>query len=80
MKLVILTPDKEVYQGEVSSVTLPGQDGKFQILKGHAPMVAALSSGAVVYQESNTTKTVAITSGFVEVIHNEITVLAQGLL
>ena len=40
MQLEIITPDKKVFSGEVSVVTLPGTDGSFQILKDHAPIVS----------------------------------------
>jgi len=36
----ILTPESNVYSGEVVSVTLPGLDGAFQVLKNHAPITS----------------------------------------
>jgi len=79
MKLLILTPDKELFSGEVNGVTLPGQDGKFQILKGHAPLVASLTEGTVSYDVNGKAEQVTIASGFVEVLNNEVAVLAQGV-
>ena len=48
MNITILTPDKEIFQGAIVSVKVPGTAGQFQVLKGHAPIVSSLSSGEVV--------------------------------
>ena len=47
MNISILTPDKEIFQGAISSVKVPGTLGQFQVLKGHAPIVSSLSAGNV---------------------------------
>jgi len=48
MNLEILTPDKKVYEGEVTAVTVPGTLGSFQILKDHAPIISTLEDGEVI--------------------------------
>lgn len=47
MQLEIITPEAKVFSGEVEAVQLPGLDGLFQVLKGHAPIISALSKGHV---------------------------------
>ncbi len=47
MLLEVITPDETLFKGNVSHVVLPGLDGSFGILKGHAPMVSALAKGTV---------------------------------
>jgi F-type H+-transporting ATPase subunit epsilon len=47
MHLEILTPETKVFSGEVEAVQLPGLDGSFQVLKGHAPIISALTNGKV---------------------------------
>jgi F-type H+-transporting ATPase subunit epsilon len=47
MILEIVSPESKLFQGEVTSVTLPGVDGSFQILNHHAPIVATLKQGEV---------------------------------
>ena len=47
MQISVLTPDRTVFTGEISSVTLPGVEGSFQLLNNHAPLVSALSGGRV---------------------------------
>lgn len=47
MYLEIITPESNIYAGEAVSVQLPGLDGSFQILNGHAPIISALQTGSV---------------------------------
>ncbi len=47
MNIKILTPEFVVFDGEVSSVLLPGKNGDFHIMKDHAAIVASLISGKV---------------------------------
>jgi F-type H+-transporting ATPase subunit epsilon len=47
MLVEIITPEVNVYAGEAVSVQLPGLDGSFQILNGHAPIISALQNGKV---------------------------------
>lgn len=43
--LEVRTPDKEIFNGEIDQVILPGKDGMFGILKNHAPLIASLQKG-----------------------------------
>lgn len=80
MELVVLTPEKEIFKGKVTSVQLPGVDGKFEVLSGHAPIVASLAKGTVrVLAESGERKIFTIAKGFVEVINDEVSMLVQGV-
>lgn len=80
MNLTALTPEKQIYQGSIKSVKVPGSGGQFEILKDHAPIVAALSEGEVriISQEGKTTK-FQIKKGFVEVLNNEVSLLIQAM-
>ena len=48
MELQIVSPEAELFSGEVESVIIPGKSGSFQILNNHAPIVSTLVSGDVV--------------------------------
>lgn len=51
MHLDIITPEKNVYSGEVDMVNLPGSDGSFGVMKDHAPIISTLKKGTIkVYQ------------------------------
>jgi F-type H+-transporting ATPase subunit epsilon len=80
MNLVILSPDKEIFSGEVKSVAVPGTDGGFQMLNNHAPIVSSLEKGEVKVVKANGDKiTYTITGGFVEMLNNEVSLLVSGV-
>jgi len=75
MKLEILTPEKRLFNGEVDSVMLPGTLGPFHVLPNHAPIISSLvEGGKVTCFTGNQKESFAITGGFVEVLHNHVTV------
>ena len=79
MTLEILTPDKKVFEGEVTSVTVPGTMGSFQILNDHAPIISTLEDGPVIIKGNTHVQTFNIKGGVVEVLKNKIIVLAEGV-
>jgi len=80
MLLLALTPEKELFNGDIQSVKVPGTTGQFEILNGHAPIVAALGEGEVRVLDANGGKsTFNIKKGFVEVLNNEVSLLIQSL-
>ncbi len=80
MHLEILTPEKKIFEGEVTIATLPGADGSFQVLDNHAPLVSLLKEGIIEYKDKTATHTVRITGGVAEVLSNRVMVLADGTL
>jgi F-type H+-transporting ATPase subunit epsilon len=81
MNLEILTPDKKVFEGEVTSVTVPGTMGSFEILNHHAPIISTLEDGKLIVRGGSSGKenTFLIQGGVVEVSHNKVIVLAEGI-
>lgn len=79
MTLEILTPDKTVFTGEVTSVTVPGTLGSFEVLKDHAPIISTLEDGKVVIRTGKDSQSMFIKGGVIEVINNKIIVLAEGI-
>ncbi|MDF1673313.1 MAG: ATP synthase F1 subunit epsilon [Vicingaceae bacterium] len=77
MQLDIITPEKNVYSGEVEMVNLPGSDGSFGILKDHAPLVSTLKAGEIKVVENGSEKLFSVKGGVVEVNSNKIIVLAE---
>ncbi|PRY55077.1 ATP synthase F1 subcomplex epsilon subunit [Arcticibacter pallidicorallinus] len=80
MTLEILTPDKAVFQGEVTSVTVPGVLGSFEVLNNHAPIISILDDGKVIIRNGKAEESIQIKGGVVEVLNNKITVLAEGVV
>ena len=80
MHLSVLTPDVEYFKGEITSIKVPGAAGQFQVLKNHAPIVSALVDGAVeVKTADGKLMKFTIKAGFIEVLHNKIALLVQGI-
>lgn len=78
MRVEILSPEKQLYEGEAESVILPGADGKFGILNNHAPIIAALQAGEVKVSEAGGAQhTFTIGGGVVEVAKNKVVVLGD---
>lgn len=80
MQLEILTPEKKVFEGEVTIVTFPGVNGSFQVMDNHAPLISLLNEGVVEYKSNkDTSAKVRILGGVVEVLNNKVIVLATGI-
>ncbi len=80
MNLEIVTPDSKVFEGEITSIALPGIDGSFQILNNHAPIVSALGKGRMtVVDSANETQEYTISGGVVEMNNNKVIVLAESI-
>ena len=78
MILEIITPEKEVFKGEVNSVKFPGTSGDFEILNDHAPIISTLTNGNIrVITADNTTENFSINGGVIEMQQNKIIVLAD---
>ena len=79
MKLTVLTPGKEIYNGVVTSVKVPGTSGEFEVKKGHAAIVSSLQKGKVkLVSDSGETLSFTIENGFLEVLRDEVSLLVQG--
>jgi F-type H+-transporting ATPase subunit epsilon len=82
MNLEILTPEKKLFSDEVYGVQMPGISGSFEVLEKHAPLVSALKAGRVkvLKDKQNHFAYFDIQGGFVEVINNRVTLLAEGAI
>ena len=78
MTLEIITPEKQLFNGEVTSVKFPGTTGEFEILNNHAPIISTLSEGEIrVITSGNNTEKFLINGGVIEMQNNKIIVLAE---
>jgi F-type H+-transporting ATPase subunit epsilon len=77
MQLEIITPEENIYSGEVEMINLPGSDGFFGLLDGHAPLVSTLKAGSINITENGEEKTFTVKGGVVEVNNNKVIVLAE---
>ncbi len=79
MHLEIITPDRKIYSGEVTSVSVPGTLGRFEMLKDHAPIISTLLNGKVRVKDREGVKTFDVKGGVVENLKNKIVILAEGV-
>ena len=78
MTLEIITPEKEVFKGKVSSVKFPGTNGGFEVLNNHTPIISTLTNGNIrIITSDNTTENFEINGGVIEMQNNKIIVLAD---
>jgi F-type H+-transporting ATPase subunit epsilon len=76
LTLHIVSPDVAISH-EVDEVSLPGVEGDFGVLPGHTPFFTALRTGAMWYRQGTEKHTLLVSIGFVEVLPDKVSVLAQ---
>ena len=77
LTLEIVTPDRALLREEVDEVVVPGSQGEFGVLPGHTPLLSTLKIGELWYRQGQEKHYLAIAFGFVEVLPDRVTVLAQ---
>lgn len=76
--LEIVTPERVVYSGQVTSLQVPGSEGSFGVLTGHMPLLTSLQMGALRFAEEGGGEVqMAVSGGFTEVGREQVTVLAE---
>jgi F-type H+-transporting ATPase subunit epsilon len=77
LTLEIVTPDRSVVAERVDEVEIPGVEGYFGVLPGHAPMLAMLKVGELWYRKGGERQYLSIAFGFAEVLPDRVTILAE---
>lgn len=78
MKLEIITPDKKLFEGTAKSLVVPGAEGSLGILNNHAAMIVSLKKGTVkITDENSQVQKFEIKGGVIEVLKNNVIVLAE---
>jgi F-type H+-transporting ATPase subunit epsilon len=75
--LIIVTPERSVVHEEVDELEIPGADGYFGVLPGHAPLFSELKVGEVAYRKGDRWFFLAVAWGFVEVLPHQVRILAE---
>jgi F-type H+-transporting ATPase subunit epsilon len=73
----LVSPEKLAFSGEVDQVDVPGVEGDFGVLAGHAPVVAAIRPGILTVTSDGTHQKIIVLGGLAEVSDNGLTVLAD---
>src|SRR5260370_8853679 len=73
----LVSPEKLAFSGEVDQVDVPGVEGDFGVLSGHAPVVAAIRPGILTVTSGGTHQKIIVLGGLAEVSDKGLTVLAD---
>ncbi|MDO4296322.1 MAG: ATP synthase F1 subunit epsilon [bacterium] len=76
-KLRVIAPDRNFYEGEVMMVEFTGTEGAMGIYKNHVPLTVILAPGILRIHEVNGVKRAALHAGFVEILPEQVTILAE---
>jgi F-type H+-transporting ATPase subunit epsilon len=76
LRLEFVTPERAIAKDDVDEVQLPGVDGFFGVLPGHAPLLAALGTGEMWYRKGSQKEYAFIAGGFAEVVGDRVSILA----
>lgn len=77
MELEIISPEGYVYQGETEAVSLPGAEGRFDILPKHAPLIALLQKGVIIYKVKGIEQKKEIDGGFAEIREDHLSICIE---
>ena len=77
MKLQVITPDKEFFHGDVSMVELNTADGELGVYPQHIPLTTAVAPGILKIHQDGQVKKAALLSGFLQILPEKMTILAE---
>jgi F-type H+-transporting ATPase subunit epsilon len=77
LHVVVISPERTIFDGEAESVVAPAWDGELGILRGHAPLMALLGEGDLRVRSGGRTEHFHVEGGFLQVVDNVVTVLSE---
>ena len=77
LKLEIVTPEQMTFRGVVEEVTIPGTEGQFGVLKGHAALLSSVDIGELSFTQDHKKTYYAVNTGYAEVAASKVTVLVE---
>lgn len=75
--LEIISPEREFYKGEISFVEMKTSEGEIGVYKNHIPMTSIIVPGVLKIHEEGGVKKAALHGGFVEILKDKVTVMAE---
>jgi F-type H+-transporting ATPase subunit epsilon len=77
LQVVVISPERTIFDGSADSVIAPAWDGEVGILRGHAPLMALLGAGDLRVRTAGTVEHFHVEGGFLQVVDNVVTVLSE---
>lgn len=78
LNVQIITPEKVLFSDQADMVVVPGTEGDFGVLPGHAPFISTVRPGVITVESGNVTRKIAVAGGIAEAVPDRCTVLAEG--
>ena len=76
LQVSIVSPEQTLFEGEVERITVPGEKGRFEVLKNHAPIISSLGAGVVTCVGEHPYE-LSIRGDFIEVAHNRVSLCVE---
>ena len=77
LMLEIVTPEKMAFSGNIEEVTIPGSEGEFGVLRGHAALLSSVDIGELSFTKDNKKTFYAVNTGYAEVKGGKVTLLVE---
>ena len=77
LQVIVISPERTIFDGSAESVIAPAWDGEVGILRGHAPLMALLGSGDLRVASAGKVEHFHVEGGFLQVVDNVVTVLSE---
>jgi F-type H+-transporting ATPase subunit epsilon len=77
LHFALVSPERELFNGEVDHVVVPGSEGEFGVLPNHAPVMSVIKPGALKVFNGGTERRIFVNGGFADVTPEGLTVLAE---
>ena len=77
LNFALVSPERELFHGEVDQVVVPGAEGEFGVLPDHAPVMTTIKPGALRIIDGGSERRVFVNGGFADVTPEGLTVLAE---
>ena len=79
-KFELVSPERVLVSEDANEVIVPGMDGQFTVLAGHAPVISSLRPGTMIIKLASGERRVFVRGGIAEVEPDSLTILAQHLI
>lgn len=77
LNFALVSPEREVFHGDVDQVVVPGSEGEFGVLPNHAPVMSVITPGTLRVLNDGSERRIFVNGGFADVTPEGLTVLAE---
>ena len=80
LNFALVSPERELFNGDVDHVVVPGAEGEFGVLPNHAPVMSVIKAGALRVINDGAERRIFVNGGFADVTPDGLTILAEEAL